>query len=675
MLDRMSRARLAHDYPSAGISPDLEWRKGPAKPSAKERTAESFAYEWSQFGELRSQWRQNFIDYLQPHEPASFAGKLVLDVGAGSGRHSAQAARFGADVVAIDLGRSIDVARRNLPGEVLTVQADAERLPFASGSFDLVMSIGVLHHLAETDRALAGLVPFVSPGGHLHVYLYWVPEIRWHRHVLRLVSAARIVTVRLPYRMLHRLCLALSGGLWVAVVLPYRAMRNRTTAGRLASALPLKTYADYPFAVLVNDQFDRFSAPIEQRFTEPRVKTMLARAGLEDVVTIPNSGWVADGRRPLHGLRSSRGGISIVVTVRNDSEGLRELLPALATQTLKADEIVIVDGGSVDGTLRVLQGFDFSRTRIRVAVAPGANIAAGRNLGIELARNDLIACTDAGCRPDAGWLQALRQGLDKADIVGGVFIADGQSELERIVALTHYPIPDELDQAGPLIRLSHLLFGRAYLANRAGGRSMAFHRDVWRAAGGFPEVQYAGEDQAYARAVADAGFSAALARDAVVHWRPPGTWGANARMFYRYCRGDVRSKGRSRHVLRMLAWSGGPAALVRGRWRTRGLVAFAAGAYMALPVRRAWLAGISPRTWWRIPVAVALKDLSQLAGAARGAVDALQGIPQPTPQPPPPTSDQAFAESRANGYELVTRRGDRPASGHRSGGFRDTPPG
>ncbi|MHB1808616.1 MAG: class I SAM-dependent methyltransferase [Solirubrobacteraceae bacterium] len=61
-----------------------------------------------------------------PHSPESFEGRLLLDVGTGSGRHAFHAAELGARVVAVDIGRSIDVARGNLPPEVLTVQADAE---------------------------------------------------------------------------------------------------------------------------------------------------------------------------------------------------------------------------------------------------------------------------------------------------------------------------------------------------------------------------------------------------------------------------------------------------------------------------------------------------------------------------------------------------------------------
>ncbi len=639
MLDRRGRLRLARDYPAAAIALDTDTDASPLRlRSTKQRTAESFAYEWTQFGRLRSEWQKNFVDYLRPHTPHSLAGQFVLDVGAGSGRHSAQAAASGARVVAVDVGRSIDVARRNLPSEVMTVQADAEQLPFAPDAFDLVMSIGVLHHLADTEAALANLVPFVSPGGHLHVYLYWIPEVRWHRGVLRLVTATRLATVRMPYPLLHQLCYPLSALLWIGVVLPYRATRSRPGMARLGEVFPLKTYADYPFTVLVNDQFDRFSAPIERRFSRAQVQVMLERAGLEQVMTSPNHGWVGDGRRPEKVDERKRQGVSVVVTVRNDRDGLRELLPGLAAQTLKPDEVLIIDGGSVDGTLDALDGFGMSDTPIRATVASGANIAAGRNIGIRLARNELIACTDAGCRPDPGWLAALCEGVDQADIVGGVFVADGRTELEQIVSLTHYPVPYELDRPSALVRLSHRLFGRQYLASRAGGRSMAFRRDVWRAVGGFPELQYAGEDQAFVRSVIDSGFKAALARDAVVRWRPPESWAANARMFYRYCRGDVRSKGRSRHVVRLAAWTAGPTALARGGWRTRALVASGAVAYIALPLRRARYAGIRPSARWRIPMAVAVKDLSQIAGAAHGAVDAIRRVPQPTPHPPPRTA-------------------------------------
>ena len=271
----------------------------------KRQTGNSFAYEWQHFGALRESWAKNFADYMRPHSVDALQGKKVLDVGAGSGRHSFQAHRAGAHVVASDIGESIGVARENLPPDVLTLQADAERLPLAHDSFDFVISIGVLHHLPDTERAFRGLIAFARPGGIVHLYLYWHPPRAWHRVLLRAVEAVRRVTTRLPHRVLHPLCYPIAAALFAVFVLPYRLLRNRPRWSRLAEALPLKTYADYPFAVCVNDQFDRFSAPFERRFTEQEVRTMFESAGLEDVTVLPNSGWVASGRRPAAGAATA----------------------------------------------------------------------------------------------------------------------------------------------------------------------------------------------------------------------------------------------------------------------------------------------------------------------------------------------------------------------------------
>jgi ubiquinone/menaquinone biosynthesis C-methylase UbiE len=264
----------------------------------RSRTAESFAYEWEAFGDIRPEWSKNFFDYMQPHRPEFFDGISVLDVGTGSGRHARIAADLGARVVAVDLGDSIDVARRNVPPDVITVQADAEALPLSPESFDFVMSIGVLHHLPDTERALRGLVRYVRPGGRLHVYLYWEPPRQGHRLILRGVTLARRLTTRLPHRLLHIASYPLAAVLFATIVLPYRVMRRFPRLKPIADALPLKAYADYPFGVLVNDQFDRFSAPIERRFTRDEAEQMMRDAGLVDVVVLPNNGWVCDGRRP-----------------------------------------------------------------------------------------------------------------------------------------------------------------------------------------------------------------------------------------------------------------------------------------------------------------------------------------------------------------------------------------
>ena len=322
---------------------------------------------------------------------------------------------------------------------------------------------------------------------------------------------------------------------------------------------------------------------------------------------------------------------SLVVTVRNDREGLEELLPALEAQTLAPVELIVVDGGSDDGTLEVLERWSPGRFPVRVAVEPGSNIAEGRNAGVRLASCDWIACTDAGCRPDPGWLAALADAPADADVVAGIWVAEGQTTFERIMSLTHYPVREELDSPGLLVRAAHRLFGRDFRDFQAGGRSMAFRKRSWEEIGGFPADQYAGEDLALTAAILKRGYRSALAPDAIIRWRPPSTWRATARMFFTYSRGDVRHPPRARHALRALAWLAGPALLLRGRWLARVALLLAFLAYIGLPLRRVRGERIPVRESWRVPAGVALKDLSQLAGAAAGLADVALGRPQPNP--------------------------------------------
>jgi SAM-dependent methyltransferase len=300
--DAIRCAQCGREYPIVSGSPVMLGHES-AQPSDRDaevrrRTAESFAYEWEHFGELRPEWERNFRDYLRPHDPEFLRGRLVLDVGAGSGRHSYEAHRLGARVIAVDVGDAIRVARRNLPADVMTVQADADALPFEDATFDLVMAIGVLHHLRDPGRALRSLARLVRPGGYIHIYVYWIPAHGWHRSLLRLVTAVRRATTRMPRPLLRAVSYPIAAGLYGVFVLPYRLSRRVPWLERVAAGLPLKAYADYPFGVCVNDQYDRFSAPIEWRFTADEVEAMLRDAGFVDVVVLANNGWIGSGRLP-----------------------------------------------------------------------------------------------------------------------------------------------------------------------------------------------------------------------------------------------------------------------------------------------------------------------------------------------------------------------------------------
>jgi glycosyltransferase involved in cell wall biosynthesis len=326
-----------------------------------------------------------------------------------------------------------------------------------------------------------------------------------------------------------------------------------------------------------------------------------------------------------------RVGISVVVTTLNDAEGLAYLLPALDEQDRPPDEVLFVDGGSTDETSSLIEEW-CARTTLtgRLLRAPGANISAGRNRGVQAAGNGWIACTDAGCRPARGWLAAIGARCDEADFVAGIYLLDARTDFERALAVAMHPSPDEI-AAGGVTGLLGRLFGRRFDVRGATGRSMAFTREAWAAVGGFPETLYAGEDVDFSASVVDSGFRSVLEPAAVVHWRPRATWGANAKMFWHYGRGGVRGRFRRRYVVRIGAWAAASIGWLAGpRWLRAGLAALG-GAYLGLPLVRVLRSRVPFRVWWRLPFLAAMKDLAQIAGSVAGLIDERAGRNQPPP--------------------------------------------
>lgn len=264
-------------------------------------TAQSFGYEWKRFSEMIDDWERNFREYMAPHPPEFFKGKRVLDAGSGKGRHAFYAAKYGADVWAIDLGEAAEVTRKNTAQHpnVHVAQADLYKPPFELESFDFVYSIGVLHHLPDPESAFKNLLRFVKPGGEIQIYLYWQPEGQPVKSaMLGAVTGVRRVTTKMPHSAVHALSYPAALTALVGFVWPYRMMRSLGLR-RMAEKMPMKQYHSYPFRVCVNDQLDRFSAPIENRYTRAEVHGWLERAGLEDIQVLPNYGWLGTGRKPV----------------------------------------------------------------------------------------------------------------------------------------------------------------------------------------------------------------------------------------------------------------------------------------------------------------------------------------------------------------------------------------
>ena len=269
---------------------------------AQVETARSFGYEWQQFSEMLPEYERNFRWYFERFSDEMFIGKRVLDAGCGTGRHTFHIARNGArEVIAMDLSQAIEVAARNNRQNANThfIQADIYHPPFAPESFDFIYSLGVLHHLPDPEKGFKTLLPLLRGNSFINIYLYWnlEGEAVWRRVALGAVTQARKITTRLPHAVLKKLSWIIAAGFQMGLVLPARMLDRFAFTRSLAQLVPLGHYRKYSFRVLYNDQFDRFSAPIENRYGRAQVAEWFARAGLEDIVILGGAGWRASGRK------------------------------------------------------------------------------------------------------------------------------------------------------------------------------------------------------------------------------------------------------------------------------------------------------------------------------------------------------------------------------------------
>jgi SAM-dependent methyltransferase/uncharacterized protein YbaR (Trm112 family) len=265
------------------------------------KTALSFGYEWQRFPEMYAEWEKQFLDYMQPHNTDFFKGKKVLDAGCGNGRFAYYAGKYAREVWAIDLGPAVEVARKNTASldNVHVVQADLHHPPFPLESFDFIYSIGVLHHLPDPEAAFQNLLRYLKPGGEIQIYLYWQPERRSIKSaLLSAVNSFRNLTTRLPHWAVHALAYPSALAAFLFFVWPYQVMKRVPALRSVAANMPMKQYAVLPFRVCVNDQLDRFSAPIENRYTKTEVEAWLSSAGLKKFQVIPNFGWLGTGQKP-----------------------------------------------------------------------------------------------------------------------------------------------------------------------------------------------------------------------------------------------------------------------------------------------------------------------------------------------------------------------------------------
>ena len=237
--------------------------------------------------------------------------------------------------------------------------------------------------------------------------------------------------------------------------------------------------------------------------------------------------------------------VTVTATVLNEVEEVEGLVSTLARQTLAPKEVIIVDGGSTDGTWEWLEAAR-SKYPSLVAIrdescnlkASAGPIARGRNVGIAAATSEVVACADAGCIYDPEWLGRLTAPILKGSAeysLGGSCVDPADQTIWDLASAPFFGLKQNADGT----------------TKSCTARSMAFRKDLWQRVGGFPETSFLGEDTMFDLRVRKL-VTPAFAERAQAIYRPRHTLRSALSMMARYGVADGVMGTRRSRLLRNL---------------------------------------------------------------------------------------------------------------------------
>lgn len=217
--------------------------------------------------------------------------------------------------------------------------------------------------------------------------------------------------------------------------------------------------------------------------------------------------------------------ISFVTTVFNEEKTIKKLIDSLFIQTKLPDEIIIVDGGSTDGTVESIKHHisNIENVKLKVMTKKG-NRSVGRNFAIEQASGDIIAVSDAGCILNKNWLKNIVKPFENnnIDVVSGYYKPKTDSIFEKCLAAYTCVMLDKVDPENFL----------------PSSRSVAFRKETWEKVGGYPEELDTCEDLVFDKKLKSAGFKFVFAKDAIVYWPQKKNIVQAFMQFFSYAMGD-----------------------------------------------------------------------------------------------------------------------------------------
>ena len=258
--------------------------------SVKNGSPERFGYEWVNYSEISPAYEEQFKRWLPFFSQTYWASKSFLDVGCGMGRNSFWPLSYGAQ-----LGVSIDVDEGTLKSAKKNLSIfHNSNVEFCSAydieyknEFDVVFSIGVIHHLEYPLKALKAMKKAVKPGGEIAIWVYGHENNEWITGILNPLRLA--LFSRLPIGFVHHLS-------FYPAILLYLYLKFAKP--NLEYYALISTFSFHHLRSIV---FDQMLPKIANYWTKQEVYELLNSTELEDIVIegVNDISWAAKGRKPL----------------------------------------------------------------------------------------------------------------------------------------------------------------------------------------------------------------------------------------------------------------------------------------------------------------------------------------------------------------------------------------
>lgn len=218
--------------------------------------------------------------------------------------------------------------------------------------------------------------------------------------------------------------------------------------------------------------------------------------------------------------------VSVCLTVYNEEKSVSEIIDGLMNGSKKPDEIVIVDAQSTDRTVTIIKHLQKKYKKIKLLVKKCSR-SEGRNIAVDLAKNEIVAMTDAGCKVKKHWLRRISEPFKDKNVgmVAGFYTMTGSTTVQKAFSVFLGTQPNDFDVN--------------FLPST---RSIAFRKRIWEQIGGFSEgLNDTAEDTVFTDKAVEEGVKIVRVKNARVEWGMPQKYSEGIKKMFNYAKGDVQS--------------------------------------------------------------------------------------------------------------------------------------